>query len=139
MGPTDTVESCELREQRMAVVAQLVERWLVVPDVAGSSPVDRPNHPRGTLSPVLESDVEVRLDVPWILIVWNDPINLMNYVVHVFRSYFGYPREEAERLMLQVHHDGRAVVASGNREAMERHAQAMHGYGLQATVSRGET
>jgi ATP-dependent Clp protease adaptor protein ClpS len=68
--------------------------------------------------------------------VWNDPINLMNYVVHVFRSYFGYPRAEAERLMMLVHHEGHAVVASGMREEMERHAQAMHDYGLQATIAR---
>ncbi len=135
MGPTDTVESCELREQRMAVVAQLVERWLVVPDVAGSSPVDRPNTSQGR-SPVLDAELRAALDVPWVLIVWNDPINLMNYVVHVFRSYFGYPREEAERLMLLVHHAGHAVVASGPREEMERHAQAMHDYGLQATIAK---
>lgn len=135
MGPTDTVESCELREQRMAVVAQLVERWLVVPDVAGSSPVDRPNTSQGR-SPVLDAELRAALDVPWVLIVWNDPINLMNYVVHVFRSYFGYPREEAERLMLLVHHEGHAVVASGPREEMERHAQAMHDYGLQATIAK---
>ncbi|TXK19634.1 ATP-dependent Clp protease adapter ClpS [Homoserinibacter sp. GY 40078] len=70
------------------------------------------------------------------LIVWNDPINLMNYVVHVFRRHFGYPREEAERLMLLVHNEGRAVVASGPREEMERHAQAMHEYGLHATVAK---
>jgi len=78
-------------------------------------------------------------DRPWVTIVWDDPVNLMTYVTYVFRTYFGYPREVAERLMLQVHHEGRAVVASGNREAMERHVQAMHGYGLQATVSRAET
>ncbi|RNB51264.1 ATP-dependent Clp protease adapter ClpS [Agromyces tardus] len=86
----------------------------------------------------LVTDEAVRPDLPWQTIVWDDPVNLMTYVTYVFRSYFGYPREEAERLMLQVHHDGRAVVASGNREAMERHAQAMHGYGLQATVARAE-
>ncbi|MBT2517331.1 ATP-dependent Clp protease adapter ClpS [Streptomyces sp. ISL-90] len=75
-------------------------------------------------------------DVPWSTIVWDDPVNLMTYVSYVFRSYFGYPREEAERLMLRVHQEGRAIVATGNREAMERHAEAMHGYGLQATVSK---
>ena len=127
----------------MAVVAQLVERWLVVPDVAGSSPVDRPkNHEipgsgsSTTASPVLDRETVASLDVPWVLIVWNDPINLMNYVVHVFRTYFGYSREEAERLMLLVHHEGRAVVASGPREEMERHAQAMHDYGLTATIAK---
>jgi ATP-dependent Clp protease adaptor protein ClpS len=85
---------------------------------------------------VVDEDLRAAVDVPWILIVWNDPINLMNYVVHVFRSYFGYPREEAERLMLLVHNEGRAVVASGVREEMERHAQAMHDYGLQATITK---
>ncbi|WP_395245098.1 ATP-dependent Clp protease adapter ClpS [Agromyces sp. MMS24-K17] len=75
----------------------------------------------------------------WRAIVWDDPVNLMTYVTYVFQSYFGYPRAEAERLMLLVHTEGRAVVASGNREAMERHVQAMHGYGLQATVVKGET
>lgn len=124
--------------QRMAAVAQLVERWLVVPDVAGSSPVGRPNTTgtSGSPSPVLDEHVRASLDVPWVLIVWNDPINLMNYVVHVFRSYFGYSLEEATRLMLLVHHEGHAVVASGPREEMERHAQAMHDYGLQATIAK---
>ncbi|MES1212604.1 MAG: ATP-dependent Clp protease adapter ClpS [Leifsonia sp.] len=75
-------------------------------------------------------------DLPWQTVVWNDPVNLMSYVTHVFRSYFGYSKPEAERLMLQVHHDGRAVVASGPREEMERHAEAMHEYGLWATVDR---
>ena len=84
----------------------------------------------------LVTDEAVRPDLPWQVIVWDDPVNLMTYVTYVFRSYFGYPREEAERLMLLVHHEGRAVVASGNREAMERHVQAMHGYGLQATVAK---
>lgn len=83
----------------------------------------------------LEHDLTVALDTPWVLIVWNDPFNLMNYVTHVFRSYFGYSRDEAERLMLLVHHEGRAVVASGPREQMERHAHAMHEYGLQATIA----
>ena len=58
----------------------------------------------------------------------------MSYVVHVFREYFGFPRDKAERLMLQVHNEGRAVVAEGAREQMELHASAMHDYGLWATV-----
>lgn len=71
---------------------------------------------------------------PWATVVWNDPVNLMSYVTWVFRSYFGYVQEKAERLMLQVHREGRAVVSSGGREQMEADAQAMHGYGLWATV-----
>jgi len=71
---------------------------------------------------------------PWQTVVWNDPVNLMSYVTHVFREYFGYDRTQAERLMLAVHHDGHAVVAEGAREQMELHAQAMHDYGLWATI-----
>jgi ATP-dependent Clp protease adaptor protein ClpS len=78
-------------------------------------------------------------DVPWVTLVWNDPVNLMSYVSYVFRSYFGYPKEEAERLMLQVHNNGRAVVATGPREEMERHVEAMHDYGLWATVSKADS
>jgi ATP-dependent Clp protease adaptor protein ClpS len=77
-------------------------------------------------------------DVPWVTLVWNDPVNLMSYVAYVFRSYFGFPREHAERLMLQVHHSGRAVVATGPREEMERHVEAMHDYGLWATLTKAD-
>jgi ATP-dependent Clp protease adaptor protein ClpS len=85
-----------------------------------------------------DTTTQDRSEQPWRAIVWDDPVNLMTYVSYVFRTYFGYPRDVAERLMLQVHTEGRAIVASGNREAMERHVQAMHGYGLQATVSRAD-
>lgn len=78
----------------------------------------------------------IEFDRGWSTVVWNDPVNLMSYVTHVFRSYFGYPKPEAERLMLQVHREGRATVASGPREEMERHTEAMHEFGLWATVER---
>lgn len=80
----------------------------------------------------------VGFDRPWVTIVWDDPVNLMSYVAYVFRSYFGLPAETAERLMLQVHNSGRAIVATGNREEMERHVEAMHGFGLWATLDRAE-
>ena len=73
---------------------------------------------------------------PWRTIVWDDPVNLMTYVSYVFQKLFGYPREKADRLMMQVHEEGRAVVANGPRETCELHVEAMHAYGLQATVSR---
>lgn len=73
---------------------------------------------------------------PWQVVVWDDPVNLMNYVVRVFRTYFGYSRERATTLMLAVHNEGHAVVASGPRETMEAHARAMHDYGLWATVRK---
>ncbi|MEO5535404.1 MAG: ATP-dependent Clp protease adapter ClpS [Pseudolysinimonas sp.] len=77
-------------------------------------------------------------DVPWVTIVWNDPVNLMSYVSHVFRGYFGFSREESERLMMLVHTEGRAVVATGPREEMERHTEAMHEFGLWATVAKAD-
>jgi ATP-dependent Clp protease adaptor protein ClpS len=78
-------------------------------------------------------------DVPWVTLVWNDPVNLMTYVSYVFRSYFGYPKAEADRLMLQVHNNGRSFVATGPREEMERHVEAMHDYGLWATVTKADS
>jgi ATP-dependent Clp protease adaptor protein ClpS len=122
----------------MVVVAQLVERWLVVPDVAGSSPVIHPSFVNSLTETDLGLDQQtiVAPDVPWTTTVWNDPVNLMSYVTHVFRTYFGYPKPEAERLMLTVHQEGRAIVATGPREEMERHTEAMHEYGLWATVEK---
>ncbi|MGG7466258.1 MULTISPECIES: ATP-dependent Clp protease adapter ClpS [unclassified Plantibacter] len=84
------------------------------------------------------ADQQALLQQPWITIVWNDPVNLMSYVSLVFRSYFGYDHAEADRLMLAVHNEGRAVVATGNREEMERHVEAMHGYGLWATIAKAD-
>jgi ATP-dependent Clp protease adaptor protein ClpS len=80
----------------------------------------------------------VRLDRPWICVVWNDPVNLMSYVTYVFRTYFGYPKEKAHKLMLDVHEEGRAVVSSGTREEIERDVEAMHGYGLWATMQKDD-
>lgn len=79
-----------------------------------------------------------QVENPWITIVWNDPVNLMSYVTYVFMEYFRYPQEKAERLMMDVHEKGRAVVSSGSREAMERDVTAMHGYGLWATLQKDD-
>jgi ATP-dependent Clp protease adaptor protein ClpS len=75
-------------------------------------------------------------DVPWVTLVHNDPVNLMSYVTYVFQTYFGYSKGKATKLMKDVHYKGRAVVSSGTREEMERDVQAMHGYGLWATLSQ---
>ncbi len=83
-----------------------------------------------------ETDDLTSLATPWVTIVWNDPVNLMNYVSFVFQTYFGYSRKKAEKLMLEVHNDGKSVVASGSREEMERDVQAMHEYGLWATMEK---
>ena len=95
-----------------------------------------------TADPDVEEDLtpeEVTLvDTPWVTVVWNDPVNLMSYVTFVFQKYFGYSKKKAEKLMLEVHEDGRSVVSSGTREEMERDVQAMHEYGLWATLSKSE-
>ena len=81
-------------------------------------------------------DEEVVPDVPWIALVWNDPVNLMTYVVFVFQKLFGYSREHATRLMMQVHHEGKAVVSSGAREKIEADVARLHAYGLWATMQK---
>jgi ATP-dependent Clp protease adaptor protein ClpS len=82
----------------------------------------------------IDEELALRPGRPWETVVWNDPVNLMSYVVHVFRTHFGYSEDKATSLMLHVHEDGHAVVAQGAREQMEMHAHAMHDYGLWATV-----
>jgi ATP-dependent Clp protease adaptor protein ClpS len=82
------------------------------------------------------SEEVVTRDVPWIVIVWNDPINLMSYVVYVFQKLFGYPREKATKLMLDVHHKGKAVVSEGTRERCEADVARLHAHGLWATLQK---
>ena len=81
---------------------------------------------------------DVAPDTPWITIVWNDPVNLMSYVTYVLQSHFGYSRAKAEKLMMDVHTQGRAVVANGSREAMEADTEALQGYGLWATFQKDD-
>jgi ATP-dependent Clp protease adaptor protein ClpS len=85
-----------------------------------------------------DQDEVLRTDKPWVTIVWNDPVNLMSYVAFVFQKHFGYSREKASELMLDVHKKGKAVVSNGTREEMERDVEAMHGYGLWATMQHDE-
>jgi ATP-dependent Clp protease adaptor protein ClpS len=75
-------------------------------------------------------------DRPWVVIVWNDPINLMSYVTLIFQKLFGFSLEKATRLMLQVHHEGKAVVSSGNREKSELDVARLHAHGLWATMQK---
>jgi ATP-dependent Clp protease adaptor protein ClpS len=88
--------------------------------------------PAVDVAPVSGEELEV--DRPWLVIVWNDPVNLMNYVTYVFQKLFGYSFAKATRLMLDVHHKGRAVVASGPRERAELDVARLHRHGLWATL-----
>jgi ATP-dependent Clp protease adaptor protein ClpS len=81
-------------------------------------------------------DTQDEPDLPWVVIVWNDPINLMVYVTFVLQKLFGYPLEVAEKLMLQVHYEGRAVVSSGTREKAELDVFRLHEHGLWATMQQ---
>jgi ATP-dependent Clp protease adaptor protein ClpS len=94
---------------------------------------------------VAPAEVEIREPVgaedsqeerPWIVIVWNDPINLMSYVTLVFQKLFGYSLQKATKLMLQVHNEGKAVVSSGNREKSELDVARLHAHGLWATMQQ---
>lgn len=83
-----------------------------------------------------DADEVTAQETPWVTVVWNDPVNLMSYVTYVFQTYFGYSKKKAERLMLDVHEKGKAAVSSGSREEMERDVEAMHSYGLWATMQK---
>ena len=89
-------------------------------------------------TPETDTDVDVQLDSPWNVIIHNDPVNLMSYVAHVIRKLFGYDEQEAQRLMLQVHHDGRSIVWSGARERAEHFVEQLHSHQLLATMSQAE-
>jgi ATP-dependent Clp protease adaptor protein ClpS len=104
--------------------------------------------PAAVLSTVLDADTEAgteteawqatATEVPWVVIVWNDPVNLMSYVSYVFQSYFGYSEAKANKLMLEVHQLGKSAVASGSREKAEQDTVAMHSFGLWATCQKAE-
>ena len=82
------------------------------------------------------TDQDVRPDRPWVVVVWNDPVNLMTYVTWVLQTLFGYPRAKAERLMWDVHTKGKAAVSSGTRESAEADVARLHAYGLWATMEK---
>ena len=96
--------------------------------VSAASPVE--------VEPTLAPDEITFLAKPWVTLVWDDPVNLMSYVSYVFQKYFGYNKSKAEKLMLEVHREGKSAVSSGSREEMERDVQAMHEYGLWATMEK---
>ena len=95
----------------------------------GTETIERPTIEQETRS-------EEELDLPWLVVVHNDPVNLMTYVTMVFQRVFGYPREKAERHMLEVHQKGRSVLWSGMRERAELYVQQLHGYLLLATLEK---
>ncbi len=89
-------------------------------------------------TPDIEKETKTKeaLDLPWNVVVHNDPVNLMSYVTMVFQKVFGYPKEKAEIHMMEVHQNGRSILWSGVRERAELFVQQLHGYLLLATIER---
>ncbi|HEX9124188.1 MAG TPA: ATP-dependent Clp protease adapter ClpS [Actinomycetota bacterium] len=81
-------------------------------------------------------DQDLEPEMPWVVVVWNDPVNLMSYVVYVFQKLFGYSREKATRLMMDVHQKGKAAVSHGSREKCEFDVSRLHAHGLWATLQK---
>lgn len=107
--------------------------------IAGPTKVSNPKPGPATIeAPTIEKETksEEELDIPWMVVVHNDPVNLMTYVTMVFQRVFGYPREKAEQHMLEVHQKGRSVLWSGMRERAEFYVQQLHGYLLLATIEK---
>jgi ATP-dependent Clp protease adaptor protein ClpS len=111
--------------------ATTAEGFAVTPNLILASGDGSPDEEVG-----VEVAIEERLDRIWNVIVWNDPINLMTYVTYVIQRLFGYPLEKATQLMLEVHKDGKSVVASVPREKGEHYVGRLHGFGLQATLEK---
>ena len=106
-------------------------------------PSEGASEPAGDTAVVVRPEEETAeqplAQTPWVTIVWDDPVNLMSYVTHVFITYFHYSKSKAHKLMLAVHNEGKAVVSSGTREEMERDVTAMHEFGLWATLDRSDS
>jgi ATP-dependent Clp protease adaptor protein ClpS len=117
-----------LRDEVALVQNAVITRFPILQN-AGATTVDQPTIQH-------ETRAEEDLDLPWQVVVHNDPVNLMSYVTMVFQRVFGYPREKAERHMLEVHHKGRSILWSGMRERAELYVQQLHGYLLLATLEK---
>ncbi|MFT7474114.1 MAG: ATP-dependent Clp protease adaptor protein ClpS [Verrucomicrobiales bacterium] len=92
--------------------------------------------PMETANPDTDREVGLETDSPWVVLVWNDPINLMSYVTFVFQKLFGYSEQKATELMLDVHEKGRAVVSNGTKEKAEADVARLHEHGLWATMQK---
>jgi ATP-dependent Clp protease adaptor protein ClpS len=106
--------------------------------IDGMAILRKDDKPSNVSAPTIEKETDTKeaLDLPWQVVVHNDPVNLMSYVTMVFQRVFGYQRDRAEKHMLEVHHKGRSVLWSGMREPAELYVQQLHGYLLLATLEK---
>jgi ATP-dependent Clp protease adaptor protein ClpS len=130
----------ELRAAYVSVFLMSAPPLAVEVEVALTPGIPRPKSAGASTvgAPTIEKETraEEALDVPWQVVVHNDPVNLMSYVTMVFQRVFGYPRDKAERHMLEVHQKGRSILWSGMRERAELYVQQLHGYLLLATIEK---
>ncbi|WP_371869462.1 ATP-dependent Clp protease adapter ClpS [Corynebacterium pelargi] len=110
-----------------------------VSDASAASPVRAMSSPMATpeLDEALAVDVAAKENLPWMCIVWDDPVNLMSYVVYVFQTILGFSKKRATELMQQVHTEGKAVVSSGEKDKVEADVKKLHTAGLWATMQQG--
>jgi ATP-dependent Clp protease adaptor protein ClpS len=119
------------------MIAEPLATEVAVPLIPGI-PRPKGTGPSTIGAPTIEKEprAEEELDLPWHVVVHNDPVNLMSYVTMVFQRVFDYPRDKAERHMLEVHQKGRSILWSGMRERAELYVQQLHGYLLLATIEK---
>ena len=122
----------ELNSPYVSLSLMSGDRRFLAQQIRGDAGTETIEHP-GTIQ---ETRAEESPDPPWLVVVHNDPVNLMTYVTMVFQRVFGYPREKAEGHMLEVHQKGRSVLWSGMRERAELYVQQLHGYLLLATLEK---
>ena len=101
-------------------------------------PIPVASMPMATPEVDIEPDTSTSPDLPWVCIVWDDPVNLMSYVTYVFETVLGYGRARATELMMTVHTKGKAVVSSGERDKVEADVKKLQTAGLWATMQRAE-
>ena len=93
-------------------------------------------------SPEVVPEIDVKdkpksdLDPGFVVICWNDPVNLIEYVTHVFQQVFAWPRAKAEHHTMEVHHKGKSTLVQTSLEKAEHYVHQLHGYGLHATMER---
>ena len=137
----DSSHRFELRSAYVSVFLMSVEPLcaeVARPLIAGIAIIPKDAAPSTIGAPTIEKEAraEEALDLPWHVVVHNDPVNLMSYVTMVFQRVFGYPRDKAEKHMLEVHQKGRSILWSGMRERAELYVQQLHGYLLLATIEK---
>jgi ATP-dependent Clp protease adaptor protein ClpS len=128
--------SARLKEQAGVVVFSMRRRVREYTHSAATFVHDRPRAAVETPTIQQQEATKDEIQTPWNVVVHNDPVNLMSYVTMVFQRVFGYPRERAEKHMLEVHNNGRSILWSGLRERAELYVQQLHGYLLLATIEK---